>query len=264
MTTSFVPTRPRPDRLGSATEILAACAGLTAVLCLVGLTSRSLWIDEAVALRIAQTPGWRVFMSDGGNMPAYYLLLRIWTFFGDSLGDPATAVGAVCDRCGDFRLPAGLPAVRRAGRGHLGGAHGGQLLAGHLRPGGSQLRDGADAGHGCVAGARGRARSPNPPLVPAVGGFERPGGGLPPVLGLFVAAQVVSLAYPRAHTPVEGPACRGGGGGAGFGAFPGGRRRPRRRPDRLDSPNLSGRLPPGRAVPGRQPTSNRARTCFPA
>lgn len=66
-------------------KILAALAGLTVALCLVGLTSRSLWIDEAVALRIARTPGWRVLMSDGGNMPAYYLLLRAWTVLGDGL-----------------------------------------------------------------------------------------------------------------------------------------------------------------------------------
>jgi mannosyltransferase len=66
-------------------KILAACAGLAAVLCLAGLTSRSLWIDEAVALRIARTGGWPVLMSDGGNMPAYYLLLRLWTGLGDSL-----------------------------------------------------------------------------------------------------------------------------------------------------------------------------------
>jgi 4-amino-4-deoxy-L-arabinose transferase-like glycosyltransferase len=79
-------SRPRPERLAAGDRrTLAACVGLTAVLCLAGLTSRSLWIDEAVALRIAQTPGWSVLMSDGGNMPAYYLLLRAWTVFGDSL-----------------------------------------------------------------------------------------------------------------------------------------------------------------------------------
>lgn len=79
--------RVRPlDRLtGGDRKIFAACAGLAAALCLAGLTSRSLWIDEAVALRIAQTPGWRVLMSDGGNMPAYYFLLRAWTALGDDL-----------------------------------------------------------------------------------------------------------------------------------------------------------------------------------
>ncbi len=80
------PSRPSPERLTTGDRrTLAACAGLAAVLCLAGLTSRSLWIDEAVALRIAQTPGWSVLMSDGGNMPAYYLLLRGWTVLGDSL-----------------------------------------------------------------------------------------------------------------------------------------------------------------------------------
>lgn len=81
----------KPSRSGSERpragdrRILAACAGLTALLCLSGLTRRSLWIDEAVALNIAKTPGWAVLMSDGGNMPAYYLLLRAWTFLGDGL-----------------------------------------------------------------------------------------------------------------------------------------------------------------------------------
>lgn len=80
------PSRSRPERpTAGDRRTLAACAGLTAVFCLAGLTSRSLWIDEAVALRIAQTPGWSVLMSDGGNMPAYYLLIRAWTVFGDSL-----------------------------------------------------------------------------------------------------------------------------------------------------------------------------------
>jgi mannosyltransferase len=80
------PSRPRPERLTAGDmRTIAACAGLTAVLCLAGLTSRSLWIDEAVALRIAQTPGWSVLMSDGGNMPAFYLLLRSWTVLGDGL-----------------------------------------------------------------------------------------------------------------------------------------------------------------------------------
>ena len=80
------PSRPRLERPAAGDRrTLAACAGLTALLCLAGLASRSLWIDEAVALRIAQTPGWTVLMSDGGNMPAYYLLLRVWTVLGDSL-----------------------------------------------------------------------------------------------------------------------------------------------------------------------------------
>lgn len=74
-------------------------------MCLAGLTSRSLWIDEAVALRIAQTPGWSVLMSDGGNMPAYYLLLRAWTVFGDSLQV--------------LRLPSALFATASVGFGYL-------------------------------------------------------------------------------------------------------------------------------------------------
>lgn len=78
------PSQPGPGRLTAGDRrIFATSAGLTALLCLAGLTSRSVWIDEAVALRIAQTPGWSVLMSDGGNMPAYYLLLRAWTVFGD-------------------------------------------------------------------------------------------------------------------------------------------------------------------------------------
>lgn len=63
----------------------AACAALAAALCLLGLTARSIWIDEAVALRIAQTPGAGVLMSDGGNMAAYYLLMRGWLHLGDEL-----------------------------------------------------------------------------------------------------------------------------------------------------------------------------------
>ncbi|HEX2179108.1 MAG TPA: glycosyltransferase family 39 protein [Actinomycetota bacterium] len=70
---------------GGAPLLPAACAALAMALCLLGLTARSIWIDEAVALRIAQTPGAGVLMSDGGNMAAYYLLLRGWLQLGDEL-----------------------------------------------------------------------------------------------------------------------------------------------------------------------------------
>lgn len=100
------PSLPRPERPAAGDRrSLAACAGLTGILCLAGLTSRSLWIDEAIALRIAQTLGWSVLMSDGGNMPAYYLLLRAWTVLGDSLFF--------------LRLPSALFATASVGFGYL-------------------------------------------------------------------------------------------------------------------------------------------------
>ena len=58
---------------------------LAAALCLYNLGGRSIWIDEAVSLRIARTPGWAVLMSDGGNMAVYYALLRAWSRLGDGL-----------------------------------------------------------------------------------------------------------------------------------------------------------------------------------
>ncbi len=54
-------------------------------LCLYRLGGRSIWHDEAVSLRIAETPGWDVAMSDGGNMALYYLFMRAWVRLGTSL-----------------------------------------------------------------------------------------------------------------------------------------------------------------------------------
>jgi mannosyltransferase len=61
---------------------LALFAAVAAALCLYKLDERSIWLDEAVALRIAQTPDLRALLSDGGNMAAYYLFLKGWLGLG--------------------------------------------------------------------------------------------------------------------------------------------------------------------------------------
>lgn len=85
---------PLPDRsgdvrsawiLGRPDVTALLCASLTAMLGAHRLGARSIWLDEAVSLRIAETPGTAVLMSDGGNMAFYYLVLRLWPGTGDAL-----------------------------------------------------------------------------------------------------------------------------------------------------------------------------------
>jgi 4-amino-4-deoxy-L-arabinose transferase-like glycosyltransferase len=64
--------------------VLGALAALAAVFCLYRLDARSIWLDEAVALRIARTKDMRALLSDGGNMAAYFLFLKGWLGLGDS------------------------------------------------------------------------------------------------------------------------------------------------------------------------------------
>lgn len=78
--------RPGPRRINRTDRLaVAGFLALAAALCLTGLTARSIWIDEAVAVQIARTPGLEVLMSDGGNMAAYYLFLRAWLLLGDGM-----------------------------------------------------------------------------------------------------------------------------------------------------------------------------------
>jgi len=82
------PWQSKPGSPGFNRRDFAAFGVLVALvlgLCLYGLGNRSIWLDEAVALRIAQTPGWDAVMSDGGNMALYYLFMRAWLRAGDSL-----------------------------------------------------------------------------------------------------------------------------------------------------------------------------------
>jgi len=62
--------------------IAAGLLALAAALCLYRLGARSIWLDEAAALRIAQVPHFKALLSDGGNMAAYYLFLKGWLVFG--------------------------------------------------------------------------------------------------------------------------------------------------------------------------------------
>jgi mannosyltransferase len=64
--------------------VLAALGALVAGLCLHHLDARSIWLDEAVGMRIARTPQWGALVSDGGNMAAYYLFLKGWLALGTS------------------------------------------------------------------------------------------------------------------------------------------------------------------------------------
>lgn len=78
------PVRARPLELGA----VALATVLTLGLCLHGLGSRSLWLDEAAHVVIAQQRGaafWRGIAGDGGNQALYDMLLRVVTgLFGIS------------------------------------------------------------------------------------------------------------------------------------------------------------------------------------
>ncbi|MDQ4148498.1 MAG: glycosyltransferase family 39 protein [Actinomycetota bacterium] len=83
-------TRPAAPRSGGAAALhrrdliaLLLLAGLAAAFCLYRLGARSIWLDEAVALRIA-AERFAALVSDGGNMAAYYLFLKGWLQLGQS------------------------------------------------------------------------------------------------------------------------------------------------------------------------------------
>lgn len=64
--------------------VLIGLAALATALCLYHLDARSIWLDEAVAVRIARTRQLGALISDGGNMAAYYLFLKGWLGLGHS------------------------------------------------------------------------------------------------------------------------------------------------------------------------------------
>jgi len=67
--------------------VVGAPALLAAVLCVIELTSRSLWLDETATVAIAGQHGsafWHAAEHDGGNMLGYYALLHVLIgWFGD-------------------------------------------------------------------------------------------------------------------------------------------------------------------------------------
>ena len=81
------PPRSAPDRRLLDVAVIAAPAFLAVVLCLISLTSRSLWLDEAATVAIAGQHGsalWSAIAHDGGNMLGYYALLHVVIgWFGD-------------------------------------------------------------------------------------------------------------------------------------------------------------------------------------
>ncbi len=78
-------------RAGDRADLIAITtpALLAVLVCAIGLSSRSLWLDEGASISIASRHGqelWRGIEHDGGNMAAYYLLLHvIIVLFGDGL-----------------------------------------------------------------------------------------------------------------------------------------------------------------------------------
>jgi len=77
------------ERIRSASLWLWAIIGLGAVLRLVALGRKSLWLDEIATAFIIRLPDrlfWSVLWHDEGNMALYYVLLRPWLHFGGSEG----------------------------------------------------------------------------------------------------------------------------------------------------------------------------------
>lgn len=68
---------------------ITAPALLGTAVCLIALSTRSLWLDEGASISIASQQGhalWQGIEHDGGNMAAYYLLLHAMiALFGHSL-----------------------------------------------------------------------------------------------------------------------------------------------------------------------------------
>jgi mannosyltransferase len=84
------PTGGGPSRAAQLVEIgaVALATALTLALCLYDIGSRSLWLDEANRVVVAQQRGiafWSGIAGDGGNQTVYYSLLRaVTTVFGSS------------------------------------------------------------------------------------------------------------------------------------------------------------------------------------
>ena len=81
------PRRPTRERRLEDVAVVAGPALLAVALCLIALTSRSLWLDEAATVAIAGQHGsalWSAIAHDGGNMLGYYALLHVLIgWFGD-------------------------------------------------------------------------------------------------------------------------------------------------------------------------------------
>jgi mannosyltransferase len=95
---------PERDRVRDV-AVVALPAVVALALCLIELTTRSLWLDEAATVAIAGQHGsafWHAAAHDGGNMLGYYALLHVLIgWFGD---------GAFV-----IRLPSAIAAAGAAG-----------------------------------------------------------------------------------------------------------------------------------------------------
>jgi len=85
-TTEAAPAAAGRGRLYEA-AVIGVPTVVALVLCLIELTSRSLWLDEAATVAIASQHGsafWHAAAHDGGNMLGYYALLHVLIgWFGD-------------------------------------------------------------------------------------------------------------------------------------------------------------------------------------
>src|SRR5215510_6531075 len=66
---------------------IGGIVSLAAVLRLLHLGSKSLWVDECASLDFAQQPWsqfWRTMWNGEANMLTYYLFLRLWIHIGSS------------------------------------------------------------------------------------------------------------------------------------------------------------------------------------
>ena len=74
------PIVPPRARAFEDVAVVAGPAALAIALCLISLTSRSLWLDEAATVAIAGQHGsalWSAIAHDGGNMLGYYALEHV-------------------------------------------------------------------------------------------------------------------------------------------------------------------------------------------
>jgi mannosyltransferase len=74
------PGAPARDRRFADVAVVAGPAALAVVLCLIELTTRSLWLDEAATAAIASQHGsalWSAIARDGGNMLGYYAVMHV-------------------------------------------------------------------------------------------------------------------------------------------------------------------------------------------
>jgi mannosyltransferase len=76
----------QPPPLIRRGRVPAALSILAAVLGLVHLGTRSVWLDEAVTVNVARlepAPFLRALAADAGNMSAYYAVMRAWVHLGE-------------------------------------------------------------------------------------------------------------------------------------------------------------------------------------